>query len=42
MRFVYALLFLRVYILERADLTAILKEAIITIDKGKARRVVNF
>ncbi|KAJ5559676.1 hypothetical protein N7513_002075 [Penicillium frequentans] len=42
MRFVYTLPFLRVYIPGRADLTAIMKEAIITIGKGKTKRVVDF
>jgi hypothetical protein len=42
MRFIYLLLFLKVYILGRADYTAILKKALKYIGKGKTKQLKLF
>lgn len=42
MRFIYLLLFLKVYILGRADYTAILKKALKYMGKGKTKRLKSF
>jgi hypothetical protein len=42
MRFVYTLPFLKVYIPGRADMIAILKQAVISEGKGAKRRVIDF